>query len=232
MAASYPTSAKTFTVKNATDTIQASHINDLQDEVTAVEQGLLGGVSPLSCSNFSAASLSAAGSTVTTLQVNGHSTITGTLTVNKIVSTSIQTIAATSFVHAFVGGVQALSSGASTTAVALSQEVADLLGEFDSTTYTFTPQSSGYYLVTGRTTHPAFAGRVGLSLKVNSSLAAQQFLAAQAASTLTPTVTAVLHLSTGAAGAVTMNAVMTADSSTSQISTGVGVSELRILKVF
>ena len=42
MAASYPTSAKSFTTKNnVTDTVDASHINDLQNEVTAVESDLL-----------------------------------------------------------------------------------------------------------------------------------------------------------------------------------------------
>lgn len=41
MAASYPSSAKTYTTKTTGDTIAASHINDLQDEVTALEQALL-----------------------------------------------------------------------------------------------------------------------------------------------------------------------------------------------
>ena len=44
MPASYPTSAKTFTTKNTTDTIQAAHVNDLQSEVTAVEQDLIAGL--------------------------------------------------------------------------------------------------------------------------------------------------------------------------------------------
>lgn len=45
MSASYPGSIKTFTTKNNGDTIQASHVDDLQDEVTAVETGLLNGFS-------------------------------------------------------------------------------------------------------------------------------------------------------------------------------------------
>lgn len=44
MPASYPTSPKSFTTKNAGDSIQAAHINDLQDEVTAVESDLIGGL--------------------------------------------------------------------------------------------------------------------------------------------------------------------------------------------
>lgn len=43
-AASYPSSVKSFTTKATTDTIQAAHVNDLQDEVTAVENGLLNGL--------------------------------------------------------------------------------------------------------------------------------------------------------------------------------------------
>lgn len=42
-AASFPSSVKSFTTKLAGDTIQAAHINDLQDEVTAVETDLLNG---------------------------------------------------------------------------------------------------------------------------------------------------------------------------------------------
>ena len=44
MAASYPTSAKSFTTKNTSDTIQAAHVNDLQDEVTAIEGDLVAGL--------------------------------------------------------------------------------------------------------------------------------------------------------------------------------------------
>ena len=40
-AASYPTSVKIFTTRVAGDTIQPGHINDLQDEVTAIETNLL-----------------------------------------------------------------------------------------------------------------------------------------------------------------------------------------------
>ena len=43
MAASYPTSAKTFAFKKNGDVISASHINDVQDEVTAIETALIAG---------------------------------------------------------------------------------------------------------------------------------------------------------------------------------------------
>lgn len=44
MPASYPTSVKSFTTKNTGDTIQAAHVDDLQDEVTAIEQDLKTGL--------------------------------------------------------------------------------------------------------------------------------------------------------------------------------------------
>lgn len=51
MAASFPTSIKSFTSKtDGVDTIAASHVNDLQDEVTAIETALgasMANVAPL-----------------------------------------------------------------------------------------------------------------------------------------------------------------------------------------
>lgn len=41
MAASFPTSIKSFTAKIAGDTVQPAHVNDLQDEVVAVETQLM-----------------------------------------------------------------------------------------------------------------------------------------------------------------------------------------------
>lgn len=45
MPASYPSSAKTFTTKSNGGTIDASHVNDLQLEVTAIEADLIAGLS-------------------------------------------------------------------------------------------------------------------------------------------------------------------------------------------
>jgi hypothetical protein len=46
MPASYPTSAKTFTTKSNNTTADASHINDVQLEITAIEQDLIAGLPP------------------------------------------------------------------------------------------------------------------------------------------------------------------------------------------
>lgn len=46
MSASFPSGVKSFTTHVAPDTIQASHVNDIQDEVTAIETALVGGTLP------------------------------------------------------------------------------------------------------------------------------------------------------------------------------------------
>ncbi|HEY6043154.1 MAG TPA: hypothetical protein VIX58_13575, partial [Anaerolineae bacterium] len=81
--ASYPTSVKTFTSKTAGQVIQPVDVNDLQDEVNAIEGGLLNGTANLQSSNSTVANLSVLGKStlVGNVQMNGNSTITGTLTV-------------------------------------------------------------------------------------------------------------------------------------------------------
>lgn len=46
MPASYPNSAKVFVTKSNGGVIDASHVNDLQLEVTAMEQDLIAGLPP------------------------------------------------------------------------------------------------------------------------------------------------------------------------------------------
>jgi len=58
MAASYPSSAKTFTTKSNATTSDASHINDVQVEITAIEQDLIAGL-PVARGGTGAISLSA-----------------------------------------------------------------------------------------------------------------------------------------------------------------------------
>lgn len=73
--ASYPASVKTFGTKNAGDTIQPSHVNELQDEVTAIEDGLLNGSAPVNSSRITAPASQITNSTVTNLSVSGGSTL-------------------------------------------------------------------------------------------------------------------------------------------------------------
>src|SRR5574343_790800 len=228
MAASYPTSAKTFTTKNAGDTIQPGHLNDLQDEVAAIEAGLLNGTAPLNSSNSTIANLVVTGA----LQVSGNSTIAGTLTVNKIVSTSITGAGVTTYVKAYATATQQ-SPDTSFLTAPLNSEIADLLGEFDSTTYTFTPQSSGYYLITGRITIGASAsGGIRAGLFVNSSAVMQHDynIGGVACAAQTYPLNACLNLSSGTAGAVTVR-WCSAGSSGVSMSTGVQYTSVEIIKL-
>lgn len=83
MPASYPTSAKSFSAKSAGMVIQAADVGDLQDEVTAIESGLLQGTAPLNSSRSTLATLSVTGGSTLagTLQVTGNSSFAGNLTV-------------------------------------------------------------------------------------------------------------------------------------------------------
>jgi hypothetical protein len=65
--AQYPNAVKTFTTKNSGETIQASHVVDLQDEVNAIEDGLLNGTAPVNSSRITAPASQITNSTVTTL---------------------------------------------------------------------------------------------------------------------------------------------------------------------
>lgn len=86
--ANYPGSAPSFTVKSAGQTIQPSHVNDVQDEVTAIGGGLLNGTARLNSSHSTVVSLSAATSTITNLS-GTNSTITN-MTAGSVITTAIQ----------------------------------------------------------------------------------------------------------------------------------------------
>jgi hypothetical protein len=68
MSASYPSAIKTFAARSAGQTIDPSHVNDLQDEVNAIETALVTGPITLQAS------------TIATLSVTGASTFAGIAT--------------------------------------------------------------------------------------------------------------------------------------------------------
>lgn len=92
MPASFPNAVKTFTSRSAGQTIAASHINDLQDEVNAIESGYLNGTAPITASNATVnritvsslcavSSLSvAAGASMSSLLVTGNIDVAGNST--------------------------------------------------------------------------------------------------------------------------------------------------------
>lgn len=89
--ASFPDSIFSPASKNNGDTIQASHVTDLDGEVVAIEQGLRNGTAPLNSSNSTFAALSVTGgstfatvsagaSTLASANVSGASTLAGAVT--------------------------------------------------------------------------------------------------------------------------------------------------------
>lgn len=84
---SYPGSIFAPASRSNGQTIDASHVNDLQDEVVAVETGLLNGTARLNSSNSTAANLSVTGgSTLNNLQVSTGSTFAGPVTFSSAVT--------------------------------------------------------------------------------------------------------------------------------------------------
>ena len=76
--ASFPGSVKTFTGKTdgAGNPINAAHINELQDEVNAIEAGYINGTAPLNSSRSTLAALVVSGgTTLASLTVSGGTTL-------------------------------------------------------------------------------------------------------------------------------------------------------------
>lgn len=110
--ASFPSATKTYTTKTNGQTVDASHVNDLQDEVTAIEGNLRGGstnqvyvggatpgyASTMALHRVESSQLQVSGpSTFANLQ-SGPSTFTGDLTASTIVAIGIpRPIAASTF---------------------------------------------------------------------------------------------------------------------------------------
>lgn len=78
--AQFPTSVKSFTARSNGQTLDASHVQDLQDEVNAIEDGILNGTARLNSSN----------STIVNLSVSGNSTLTGSVTFSSVITATAQ----------------------------------------------------------------------------------------------------------------------------------------------
>lgn len=80
--ANFPGSVTTFAARTNGQTIDASHVQTLQDEVNAIEDGYLNGSARLNSSNSTLNNLSVlGGSTLAKLEVSGGSTFVGKQTI-------------------------------------------------------------------------------------------------------------------------------------------------------
>ena len=140
--ATYPTAVKTFTTKNdgAGNVIQAEHINSIQDEVTAIEDGLLNGTAPVNSSRITAPASQITNSTVTQLNVTGGSTFAD-LNVTAVPASARVT-----------NSVALNTASGSTTRLTFDTQVFVSTTGLHSTTTNpgrLTAVSSGIYLITG-----------------------------------------------------------------------------------
>ena len=171
--ASYPTSVKSFTTKldGPGNPINAAHVNDLQDEVNAIEAGLLNGT----------ARLNAAGSTLASLSVTGNSTVVA-LQAGNCTVTNIQITGASSFAtrpvfvppdaaKVYVESLKDLGSSALSTLTFTSQDF--LTNSTIHSTGTnpdrLTPQSTGLYWFAAQIGHSAPTGASIGSLTIRDS---------------------------------------------------------------
>src|SRR3990167_5149863 len=137
---SYPTSVFAPTNKSAGQTIQHTHVNDLQDEVVAIEGGLRNGTAPLNSS----------GSTVATLSVAGGSTFAGTMQVTGGSTFTVRPVAPPpDSVKLALASTLAVASGVvSTAAWAAGDHITNSSLFSGAQSSRVTPQSTGVYLAT------------------------------------------------------------------------------------
>jgi hypothetical protein len=158
--ASFPTSVKTYATRNNGDTIQASHVNELGDEITAIEDGYRNATAPLNSSK----------STVATLSVAGGSTFTGDVTMSGelfVTKSPPITVARTS-------SAVAIPNAAYT---AIDLYINDVLSTSTMHSTSSNPSriimpSSGIYHITGRISWSDFstAGQRQLQIILNSTV--------------------------------------------------------------
>lgn len=164
--ASYPSGVKVFTTKvdGAGNKIFASYVNDLQDEVSAIEAGLLNGTAPLTSSNAS----------VQGLQVNLGSTFIGTLQCSSNINSSGQITAPNQPAWNVYSTVTQSGGAGSTLSIPFESETIDQ-GGFHSTAASTSAAivvpagSSGLYWIQGSVLCLTANAAFGVYLTKNSS---------------------------------------------------------------
>ncbi len=142
---SYPTAVKSFVSRSAGDTIQPAHVNDIQDEVNAIEDGLLNGTAPLNSSRSTLATLSVAGgSTLASLVVSGGSTLAALVATNSTLA-NLSVSGGSTFAGALTIGTVLTVTGGQITfpAVQAASASANVLDDYEEGTFVPTLGGSG-----------------------------------------------------------------------------------------
>jgi hypothetical protein len=203
MAASYPGAVKTFASRSAGQTIEPSHVNDLQDEVNAIEDGLLNGTAPLTSSNAS----------VNRLQVSSNSTFA----VRPIMPPPEMAL-----VYLISTGAMA-SSGASTIAWTAQSFVSNSsMHSTASNPERLVPQTTGMYQFVCQVLLSSNAGLTARNIAIDDSSGAQIAIGRVSSNVDTPYATAIGYKRFDALGGYVTARVQIAGGSTASISTGLG----------
>lgn len=147
--ATYPGGVKTFTSKTDGVSVNAAaDINDLQNEVNAIEDGLLNGSARLNSSNSTVTNLSVSGgSTLAKVEVSGGSTL-ATMNVTGGSTWAVRPVEPPPHMAlAFIDAVKDIGSSATSTLICLTDGI--VLNSSIHSTGTnperYTPQSTGLY---------------------------------------------------------------------------------------
>jgi len=155
----FPNSVAAFATKNPGDKVQASHVNDLQSEVTAIENGLINGPITLPASSIAG-----------TLSVSGNSTFGGNLQVNGT-STFVTRPVMGPPDHAkvYLQSSAAVASSVQSTLTFLSQDILtnSSMHSTAANADRITPQSTGLYMISAQVES---AGTPGAASAVNLRL--------------------------------------------------------------
>lgn len=216
--AQYPSAVATFSAKadGAGNKVQASHINSLQDEITAIEDGLLNGSAPINSSRITAPSLQVTNSTISSLTVgvltvtavNNLSVSSGSTltTLNVTGGSTLATLNVTTPCDAVRATNNAVTDVANNTYTVLSfnthtfQVGASALHSTATNSSRFYPQSSGLYTVVGNVLwSPGSTGVHQCSILVNSTIVIgqQQNDAANASAFMSQNVSAIYNFNVG-----------------------------------
>ena len=154
---SYPDSVKSFTAKTAGQNIDPAHVNDIQDEVNAIEAGLRNGTAPLNSS----------GSTMTRLHVTGASTFASGMQSSNSTLTALQVSSNSTFALrptmpppdmalVFAASTGTIGSSANSTLSFLGQDIAtnSSIHSTGTNPERLTPQSTGVYQFTANVAFP------------------------------------------------------------------------------
>ena len=249
--AQYPSAVKTFTTKNAGDVIQPSHIGDLQDEVTAIEDGILNGTAPINSSRITAPSAQITNCTISSLTVTSFNfptnstltnvNVTGGSTLASLNVTGDSTIAGDLYVTKRPPSARVSQSATvqfannTETCLSFNTQTSVYPASMHSTTSNssrLTAPSSGMYLITGHVLWNAFSSggmRQVVVYKNDATIIAADTKPVSVANALWHSVTTVYPLA--ATDWVTLRVAQDSGSTGSVIATGEGGQQFTLTKV-